>query len=67
MAIKRVWIEPGCITCHSSVGLCPEVFEVPEEGKSARVKPTADLLRYESAIRLAVENCPVQVIKLDEG
>ena len=31
MAITRVWIEEGCISCASSEGNCPEVFKVKAE------------------------------------
>lgn len=66
MAIIRVWIEPGCILCHSSVGICPDVFEVVEGAESARVRPDARLAGREDDIRLAAENCPAQVIRLEE-
>ena len=30
MAITRVWIEEGCISCGMSEDSCPEVFKVKE-------------------------------------
>ena len=30
MAITRVWIEEGCISCGTSEDNCPEVFKVKE-------------------------------------
>ena len=32
MAITRVWIEEGCISCESSERNCPEVFKVKNKG-----------------------------------
>jgi ferredoxin len=63
--ITKVWIEPGCISCHYSGDTCPAVFEVLDEG--AVVKPGADLAKHEAAIRLAADGCPVQVIKFEES
>jgi ferredoxin len=31
MAIKRVWIEEGCIVCNACETTCPEVFHVTED------------------------------------
>ena len=36
MAIKRVWIEEGCISCGMSEDNCPEVFKVKDVGASNR-------------------------------
>ena len=32
MAVTRVWIEEGCISCANSEDNCPEVFKVKDEG-----------------------------------
>jgi ferredoxin len=60
MAIKRVWIEEGCIACRLSETICPEVFRV--EGQ-AMVRTGVDYSRYELQIMEAAESCPVSVIK----
>ena len=65
MAIKKVWIEEGCIRCNLSEDTCPEVFHVTDEG--ATVRPGADLQRHEALIRRSAEGCPVEVIKFTEG
>ena len=65
MAIKRVWIEPGCIVCNLSSDTCPEVFEVPEGSDTAVVKPGVDYDKLEAKIREAAEACPVGVIKIE--
>ena len=66
MAIKRVWIEPGCIRCGQSKDACPEVFEIPAGGDSAVVLEGVDFGAHEDAIKDAAEGCPVQVIKYEE-
>ena len=64
MAITRVWIEEGCISCGLSEGNCPEVFKVKDEG--ATVIRGVDYSGLEEKIKNAAESCPVEVIKYDE-
>ena len=64
MAITRVWIEEGCISCGSSEGNCPEIFKVKDEG--ATVVEGVDYSGLEEKIKIAAESCPVEVIKYDE-
>ncbi len=63
MAIKKVTIEEGCISCGVCEATCPEVFEMPE---LAEVKPGVNLNEYEEEIKEAAENCPVEVIIIEE-
>jgi len=58
--MKKVWIEPGCITCGKCEFIAPEVFEVLD---IAYVKREVDPQAYEKAIQEAAKSCPVQVIK----
>jgi ferredoxin len=67
MAIKRVWIEEGCILCGNSQAGCPEVFVIHDDASSAAVRNGVDFSRYEKQIRDAAEFCPVDVIKYEEG
>jgi len=63
MAIKKVWVEDGCISC----GLCEEVAEaVFEVDEVSNVKPGADYDANEDEIREAAEGCPVEVIQFEE-
>ena len=62
MAIKRVWIEEGCISCGMAESICPEVFKVVDTNT---VIEGADLSRFEDEIKEAAEQCPVQVIKYE--
>ena len=62
MAIKRVWIEEGCIACKLSETICPDVFRVDDV---AEVIENVDYSQYESQIMEAAELCPVEVIKYE--
>ena len=69
MAIKRISIEEGCISCNLCEDICPEVFEVPL-GEFCNVKADAFVLltgdpALEARIQDAADSCPVEVIKLD--
>jgi ferredoxin len=64
MAIARVWIEEGCISCGLSERNCPGVFKVIAEG--ATVIEGVDYSGLEEKIKDAANACPVQVIMYDE-
>ena len=64
MAIKRVWIEEGCISCGMSEDNCPEVFKVKDVG--ATVIEGVNYSGLEEKIKDAANACPVQVIMYDE-
>ena len=61
--MKKVWIEPGCITCGKCEFIAPEVFEVLS---IAYVKRDIDPEWYKKHIKEAAKSCPVQVIKYAE-
>jgi ferredoxin len=42
MAIKRVWIEEGCIVCNACETTCPEVFNVTEDSCNIRAEVRTD-------------------------
>ncbi len=62
MAIKKVTIEDGCISCALCEQTCPEVFEMPD---TAKVKNGVDLNKYEAKIREVAKSCPVKVIRVE--
>ena len=79
MAITRVWIEEGCISCGLSESNCPEIFKVKETKnsqlqdekpgewvKGATVIEGVDYVGLEEKIKSAAQACPVQVIKYEE-
>lgn len=61
--MKKVFIEPGCITCGACEFVCPQVFEVTD---ISHIKKDADLDKNKDLIKLAAMSCPVNVIKFDE-
>jgi ferredoxin len=61
--MKKVTIQPGCITCGSCEYLCPAVFAVTDR---SRVKEDANLNENAAGIKIAAEKCPVQVIQYEE-
>ena len=65
MAIKRVWIEEGCIACGLAEGTCPEVFKVPDNSPNTVIEG-GDLSSYETKIKEAAKDCPVGVIMYEE-
>jgi len=63
MAIKKVWVEDGCISC----GLCEETAEdIFEIDDVSEVKVGADFIKWDAEIRESAEGCPVEVIKFEE-
>jgi ferredoxin len=61
MAVSKVTIEEGCISCGLCEQICPEVFEMPD---TAVVKSGVDLNKYADKIKEAAESCPVSIIKV---
>lgn len=61
--MKKVIIEPGCITCGACEFAAPEVFEVTD---ISHVKKDANLKLNAACIKLAAQACPVNVIKYEE-
>lgn len=62
MAINKVWIIEGCISCGLCSDLCPEVFKLEDV---AVVKEGVDFNSNERGIKESAENCPVEVIKYE--
>ncbi len=61
--MKKVIINPGCITCGACEFIAPEVFEVTD---ISHVKKDAPLEQCKDEIRQAAQSCPVQVIEYKE-
>lgn len=62
MAVKKVWIEEGCISCGLCEEICPEVFKVEDV---ANVIEGVNYNDFEDGIKESAENCPVEVIKYE--
>jgi ferredoxin len=65
MAIKKVWIEEGCISDGICEEICPDVFGMDDDDM-AYVKKGADLNANEEGIKEAAEECPAEIIKYEE-
>lgn len=66
--IEKVWIEEGCISCSLCMDIAPDVFDVPDgEDCVIRAKAKAFFASKAADIRLAAEDCPVEVILLSES
>jgi len=61
--MKKVIINPGCISCGTCAFTAPEVFEVTD---ISHVKEAVDLEKNKERIKEAVRKCPVQVITFEE-
>ena len=62
--IQKIWIEPGCITCGACEFVAPEIFEVSDV---SRIKQSAPVADHQTAIKEAIELCPVNVIQYEEA
>jgi ferredoxin len=67
-AIRKVWIEAGCISCKLCQDIAPRVFLV-EDDKDCVVRPDAAALfrPLNDDIEQAARDCPVEVIKVEHG
>ena len=61
--MKKVTIEPGCITCGVCEFIAPKLFEISDV---SHVKYNANLSQNIDLIKEAVQACPVNVIKYEE-
>lgn len=61
--MKKLWIEPGCITCGLCEFIAPQVFEVTD---ISHIKKDVDLDPYVDLIEQSVQECPVSVIKFED-
>jgi ferredoxin len=66
MGIKRVWLnetDDVCISCGVCETIAPDIFEVPDK---MIVKENVDFNQHAPAIKEAAEECPTNVISLEE-
>ena len=54
-----------CIGCGYCASVCPEVFELGDDGKS-KVKEGVDFSKYKEQIKEAKESCPAGAIEVKE-
>lgn len=67
--VTKVWIAEGCIVCDACQTTCPQVFHVLESGCTVRpeAREPGLMLPLSQAILDAAEECPVGVIKVEQG
>ncbi len=58
-AKKPVVDEGACIGCMACVNVCPNVFQMNDNGKAEAYNPTGDT---EQNIQSAIDSCPTQAI-----
>ncbi len=51
-----------CIGCGLCANICPDVFEIADDGKSS-VKDGADLETNKDCVKEAIESCPAGAIE----
>lgn len=61
--MKAVIDRDGCIGCELCVSVCPEVFEMSDDGKASVIGETIPA-GSEDCAHEAAEGCPVEVIKI---
>lgn len=61
--MKKIKIEPGCISCGTCAFLAPDVFEVTD---ISRVKPDVNITEHEKNIEKAMQECPMNIIHYTE-
>lgn len=63
MAITAVKVGEECTACGLCEDVCPEVFTVDD---ISIVNEDVDLNEFEDQIKQAAEECPVEVITVEE-
>ena len=63
--MAKVTVLDSCIACGACVELCPDVFELEDEGDIAYVKEGADLSLAEKIME-AADSCPVAAIHYEK-
>ncbi len=66
MAKWKVWVDREmCIGCGVCASICPDVFEIDDEGKSYAKIELIDENLYDCA-KEAAESCPVSCINIEQ-
>ena len=66
--IKKIKVNDKCIGCGLCTTICPEIFEINENGKS-QAKKGSEKKWDELAEKIleAKDSCPVSAIEVEEG
>ena len=63
--MKVVVNQGNCIGCGACESICPEVFQINDEGFSTVIGVEEDLNNHEEEIRDAIDSCPTGAISED--
>ena len=63
--MKVVINQGNCIGCGACESICPEMFQINDEGFSTVIGKEEDFTNHEEEIRDAVDSCPTGAIELD--
>ena len=61
--MKKVVVNPGCISCGLCQEIAPELFEVTD---ISHVKEGIDFNKHEQTIQKIVASCPVQALSIKD-
>lgn len=65
--MKRVVVDKNkCLGCGTCVALCPEIFELGEDGKARVKQKNQETEKLKNEIQEAIEACPVQAISHEQ-
>ena len=64
--MKVVVNQNNCIGCGACEGICPEIFQINDEGLSSVIGKEEDFPNYKDEIRDAVDSCPTSAIECTE-
>ena len=57
----KVKVNEGCLGCGACTGICPDVFELDDEGLAKVIVDETE----DSAVQDAIDGCPVGVIEAE--
>ena len=60
--MKVVVNQGNCIGCGACESICPDVFQINDEGLSSVIGKEEDFTTHEEEIRDAVDSCPTGAI-----
>lgn len=55
--------QNNCIGCGACESICPEIFQINDEGLSSVIGSEEDFTNHEEEIRDAVDSCPTSAIE----
>ena len=57
----KVKVNEGCLGCGACTGICPDVFELDDEGLAKVIVAETE----DPAVQDAIDGCPVGVIEAE--